>query len=64
MAMIVRSSAVGTPVFVVSAHPPEDFYPEAQAAGCSANVTKPFDFDELDQLIGRLVSQRLMCEVK
>jgi DNA-binding NarL/FixJ family response regulator len=49
---------------VVSAHSAEDFYPEAQAAGCSAYVSKPFDFDELDQVIGRLISRPRMCEVK
>jgi CheY-like chemotaxis protein len=51
------------PVVVVSAHAAEDFYLEARAAGCTEYVTKPFDFDELDQVIGRLVTRRLMCEV-
>jgi two-component system, cell cycle response regulator DivK len=44
-----------TPIIAVSAHDTSDFQSEAIAAGCNTYVTKPIDFNELEQLIGQLL---------
>ena len=43
------------PIVAVSAHDSADFHAEAMAAGCNEYVTKPIDFDQLVQLLSRLV---------
>jgi CheY-like chemotaxis protein len=43
-----------TPIIAVSAHDSADFHAEALAAGCNEYVTKPIDFDQLVQLLGRM----------
>jgi two-component system cell cycle response regulator DivK len=42
------------PIVAVSAHDSADFHSEALSAGCDEYVTKPIDFDQLVQLLGRL----------
>lgn len=44
-----------TPIIAVSAHDTSDFQSEAIAAGCNGYVTKPIDFNELEELIGQLL---------
>src|SRR5215204_4579226 len=46
-----------TPIIAVSAHDTSDFQSEAIAAGCNRYVTKPIDFNELEQLIGQLLQK-------
>jgi chemosensory pili system protein ChpA (sensor histidine kinase/response regulator) len=43
------------PIIVVSAHDPAKHRNLALAAGCNAFVTKPIDFDRLEDLMGRLL---------
>ena len=43
------------PIVAVSAHDSADFHAEALAAGCNEYVTKPIDFDQLVQLLSRLI---------
>lgn len=43
------------PIVAVSAHDTADFHAEALAAGCNEYVTKPIDFDELENLLKRLI---------
>ena len=43
------------PIVAVSAHDSADFHAEALAAGCNEYVTKPIDFDQLVQLLSRLM---------
>ncbi|MCA1636040.1 MAG: response regulator [Acidobacteria bacterium] len=43
------------PIVAVSAHDSADFHAEALAAGCNEYVTKPIDFDQLVQLVSRLI---------
>ena len=43
------------PVVAVSAHDTADFHAEALAAGCNEYLTKPIDFDELEQLLDRFL---------
>ena len=45
------------PVVAVSAHDTADFHAEALAAGCNEYVTKPIDFDELEEVLSRLLNQ-------
>ncbi|HEV2836820.1 MAG TPA: response regulator [Pyrinomonadaceae bacterium] len=40
-----------TPIIAVSAHDTSDFLEEALDAGCNSYITKPIDFNELEQLI-------------
>ena len=47
-----------TPIIAVSAHDTSDFQSEAIQAGCDRYITKPIDFNELEQLIEELLSQR------
>ena len=42
------------PIVAVSAHDTADFHAEALAAGCNEYVTKPIDFDQLENLLQRL----------
>ena len=46
-----------TPIIAVSAHDTSDFQSEAILAGCNSYVTKPIDFNELEQLIARLLEK-------
>ena len=46
-----------TPIIAVSAHDTSDFQSEAMLAGCNSYVTKPIDFNELEQLIARLIDK-------
>jgi CheY-like chemotaxis protein len=43
------------PIVAVSAHDTADFHADALAAGCNDYVTKPIDFDQLEQLLNRLL---------
>lgn len=45
------------PIVAVSAHDTADFHADALAAGCNEYVTKPIDFDQLDDLLGRLLAK-------
>ena len=45
------------PIIAVSAHDTADFHSEALAAGCDAYITKPIDFAELEDLIGKLLDK-------
>ena len=45
------------PIVAVSAHDTADFHVDALAAGCNEYVTKPIDFDQLDDLLGRLLAK-------
>ena len=44
-----------TPIIAVSAHDTSDFQLEAMVAGCDSYVTKPIDFNELEELIRKLI---------
>jgi CheY-like chemotaxis protein len=46
-----------TPIIAVSAHDTSDFQLDAIQAGCNSYITKPIDFNELEQLIGQLLQQ-------
>lgn len=46
-----------TPIIAVSAHDTSDFQSEAIQAGCNTYVTKPIDFNELEQLIAQLLKK-------
>lgn len=43
------------PIIAVSAHDTSDFQSEAIQAGCNSYVTKPIDFNELEDLIAQLL---------
>ena len=43
------------PIIAVSAHDTSDFQSEAIDAGCNSYVTKPIDFNELEELIAQLL---------
>jgi len=45
-----------TPIIAVSAHDTSDFQAEAIEAGCNSYVTKPIDFNELEELIRQLLT--------
>jgi len=45
-----------TPIIAVSAHDTSDFQDEAVEAGCNRYVTKPIDFNQLEQLIEQLLT--------
>jgi len=47
-----------TPIIAVSAHDTSDFQSEAIEAGCNTYVTKPIDFNQLEQLIVQLLQNR------
>ena len=42
-----------TPIIAVSAHDTSDFQSEAIEAGCNSYITKPIDFNELEELIAQ-----------
>ena len=44
-----------TPIIAVSAHDSSDFQTDALAAGCNSYITKPIDFNELEELIVKLL---------
>ena len=46
-----------TPIIAVSAHDTSDFQSEAIEAGCNSYVTKPIDFNDLEDLIAKLLRQ-------
>ena len=46
-----------TPIIAVSAHDTSDFQSEAIDAGCNSYVTKPIDFNDLEELIAQLLRQ-------
>ena len=46
-----------TPIIAVSAHDSSDFQLEAMEAGCNSYITKPIDFNELEELIGQLLTK-------
>jgi two-component system, cell cycle response regulator DivK len=50
-----QNGPVRVPIVAVSAHDSADFHAEALAAGCNEYVTKPIDFDQLVQLLDRLL---------
>ena len=41
------------PIIALSAHAAEHFHNAALAAGCNHYVTKPVDFDQLEDVVGR-----------
>jgi two-component system cell cycle response regulator DivK len=43
------------PIVAVSAHDTADFHADALAAGCNDYVTKPIDFEQLENLLSRLL---------
>jgi two-component system cell cycle response regulator DivK len=45
------------PIIAVSAHDTSDFHADALAAGCNDYVTKPIDFDQLENLLKRLMAR-------
>jgi CheY-like chemotaxis protein len=46
-----------TPIIAVSAHDTSDFQSEAIEAGCNSYVTKPIDFNDLEELIEQLLQR-------
>jgi two-component system, cell cycle response regulator DivK len=44
------------PIVAVSAHDTADFHSDAQAAGCNAYVTKPINYQELEDLVNGLLA--------
>lgn len=46
-----------TPIIAVSAHDTSDFQSEAIQAGCNRYITKPIDFNELEELIAELLQK-------
>ncbi|HVG35672.1 MAG TPA: response regulator [Pyrinomonadaceae bacterium] len=46
------------PIVAVSAHDTADFHADALAAGCNDYVTKPIDFDQLEALLGKLLTKQ------
>src|SRR5215210_4743269 len=46
-----------TPIIAVSAHDTSDFQSEAIEAGCNSYVTKPIDFNELEELIAQFLKR-------
>ncbi|HJU93542.1 MAG TPA: response regulator [Pyrinomonadaceae bacterium] len=47
-----------TPIIAVSAHDTTDFQSEAIHAGCNRYITKPIDFNELEELIAELLIEK------
>ncbi|PYS88577.1 MAG: two-component system response regulator [Acidobacteria bacterium] len=44
------------PIIAISAHDTSDFRTEALAAGCNEYLTKPVDFDQLEDLLKKLLA--------
>jgi two-component system cell cycle response regulator DivK len=55
---IRQNGAARVPIIAVSAHDTTDFHADALAAGCNEYVTKPIDFDQLEELLQRLLGKR------
>jgi CheY-like chemotaxis protein len=53
-----QPGASGVPIVAVSAHDTTDFHADALAAGCNEYVTKPIDFDQLEELLTRLLKSQ------
>ena len=53
----IRKQLSHVPIVAVSAHDGPDSRAEALAAGCDEYVTKPIDFDQLTNLLGRFVKK-------
>jgi CheY-like chemotaxis protein len=53
-----QNGAARVPIVAVSAHDTTDFHADALAAGCNEYVTKPIDFDQLEELLTRLLKSR------
>ena len=47
-----------TPIIAVSAHDSSDFQSDALQAGCNSYITKPIDFNELEELIAELLDKK------
>ena len=45
------------PIIAISAHDTSDFRTEAIAAGCNEYLTKPVDFDRLEELLKKLLER-------
>jgi CheY-like chemotaxis protein len=45
------------PIVAVSAHDTADFHSDAREAGCNAYVTKPINYQELEDLVNGLLSR-------
>lgn len=45
------------PIIAVSAHDTADFHADALAAGCDAYITKPINYPELEEVVGRLMAE-------
>jgi two-component system, cell cycle response regulator DivK len=52
-----QNGAARVPIVAVSAHDTTDFHADALAAGCDEYVTKPIDFDQLEELLTRLLGK-------
>jgi CheY-like chemotaxis protein len=52
-----QNGAARVPIVAVSAHDTTDFHADALAAGCNEYVTKPIDFDQLEELLTRLLGK-------
>ncbi len=50
-----NESIRGVPIVALSGHTTPEFQAAALAAGCNDFLTKPIDFDHLDDLINRLL---------
>lgn len=46
------------PIIAVSAHDTADFHTQALKAGCDGYITKPIDFNQLEDLIARLLLRK------
>ena len=46
-----------TPIIAVSAHDTSDFQSEALQAGCNSYITKPIDFNELEDMIAQFLTK-------
>lgn len=49
---------MNTPIIAVSAHDTADFHTQALKAGCDGYITKPIDFNQLEELISRLLARK------
>ena len=53
-----QNGAARVPIVAVSARDTTDFHADALAAGCNEYVTKPIDFDQLEELLTRLLGKK------
>ncbi len=49
---------MNTPIIAVSAHDTADFHTQALKAGCDGYIRKPIDFNQLEELISRLLARK------